>query len=688
MSEESEPFTIDEICEAIVEAFEEQKDDPISLVTTIDMYGEDVNSNYTTDEKAQYLETLLEQLQKNPAVVEKIGWDLPRGLLAFYSTKNIPYFKNLKSSRICLAVMKSFNEIALSGNARQCILSCTEILSELNIKEISQKTKDEPEGSSTYAEYKEQMYSKGKENVHELQLAVLDRDPVEFIVGLEVYSLFELLGTALKRVNTLYPSKYLSMTIAAMMQFFRSNLADISDFNFMLRRAYTFCRNYIPANPPSTLTEEEQKMSREELKKIIENDHALQGKLLRTFSIATLALFTRMTNMCADINYFCELTHQKATLNEFYGELSELKGRYFQLAFSYDVDLKSEFIKLIEESKNLYKHLPSDNKFKDKQSYSNFKSDIYKLSFNYQLQKIGKQTKLEMDPYGLFILSGICYTETQKHLLADISIKDTLYLYLRFVSPSLFSDLFKNRAAETTAQYWIWVAITNSSIKDLKDELKTIPSYVCTSVLQLLLATNYKTVNEQFRMIYFTLITRLLCLLPEDTSFQFVNDILSDNASTPMAKSIVLCMFKDLLVRTWADPTSETDVKDMTKNVAEINLNNTNDNDKKVNQQESKDKLPKSKAYLTLNEERRKIILDTVLHTIKGISKYMDKDGYLLLILNYINFMNSLSNSWEKSQLKEINETLTEVLEKTDIQQKSVLDKIVTANNKLYEICK
>lgn len=682
---ETDTLTIDEICANLQDAFATEKDDPVSLVTYIDMYGEDVNQNYTVQDKAKFCETLQKLLVENPDVVRIIGWDLPKTLLSFLSPQNVPHFFALRSSKICIAVLKCFNEIAMNGDSKQCILTSIEILSDFSVKQVREECGNEPD-ESLWIEVKrviDQENPAGFEHlqfksIDDIKKSALDRDPVEFILGLKIYAIFELLGTSLKMVNTLHPSKYLSLTITALLKFFKSNIKDFTDVNFMLRRVFTFCRNYYPAGPPTILTDEEKRLSEEQLAEMISRDQAIQGKLLKTFVVSALAMLISPSNIFADIEYFCKLTNKQTTFNEYYIELSELKSRYYNLILSYDVDLKLEFNRLVEESRKLYSRLPMENTFKDKQKLAIFQNNVMKLACNYRLKKLSYQKQLDLDSTGVFILSGVYYTETHKHIISNMNIKDAMFLFMMYVTPSLFCEVFKNKATETTAQYWLLVALTNAPTNVIKKDAKEIPSYISISVLNLLLSFSYTATNEKFRMIYFTIITRLLCLLPEQISFQFINETLSNSDITTIPKSVVITMLRDLMTRTHNNMMEYTnnnkkqsDVDKLTKELSDVNISNDNN-------------VPT--PYIILNDERKSSLITIILNTIKDIPKRKNEDGYYLLILNYLSFLDGTKDKWDESDLKNINKTLTGTLKENEILDAKLSDKINKLNESLCNV--
>lgn len=137
---------IDTICANLVRAFDEQKEDYLSLITIIDLYATQVNQKGSLKDKEQFLSTLLETLEKNRNIIVQIGWDLPKPLLEFISIENIDMLQPLFQSKVLSMVMKSFNEIALNGNAKECFFTGCECLGNLKLNGGSDNETGDEEG--------------------------------------------------------------------------------------------------------------------------------------------------------------------------------------------------------------------------------------------------------------------------------------------------------------------------------------------------------------------------------------------------------------------------------------------------------------------------------------------------------------------------------------------------------------
>lgn len=631
---------IDTICENLQKAFTEQKDDPVTLATIIDMYIAQVNDEADNKDKIKFLTSLLDQLKTSPEIVSEIGWDLPRGLLKFYNKKNIEVDAKLNSNPLVGLVMRCFSEVALSGNPKECLLAGCEILSELTTAGINEQLledQSEQEGEDNKGE-------KTKEDAKRIPESQL-RDPVEFFLYLNSYVLFELIQTALKRIASLYPSKFLGMAVSAIYKFVNNNIDDVYNTAFMLRRIYTFCRGYIPPEIPKQLLEN-TKLEKEELQKVTEDESLLQGRLLR--SLCTFAVDKCLKNKPSrlDLEYFHHLRNTEFQLLESDEELVSIAKRFYQLMFSFDLDIKEQFLSYIDETKGIYKALPAESEVPNDEAKRAIGQVVYQLSYTYQLQKLTKLKHLELDSNGIFVLSGIHYQETQKHLYPEISIKDAVYLYIRCTTPSLFSNTYNNQYVGGTARYWVWVAITNNNIRKLREDLSELPSYIRIVFLQMVLIQSCNQPNEKTRMISFTLLTRIMCLMPENTSFEFVVDTLLTCPFTH-AKIAVLGILKDLMLRNCQSKQS------LEEQFSNMKLESKDSNEDGTSK--SPPSLP-PRPYIDINEDRMASIHSAAMITFHD-SKTKGKERHIL-ILNFLNFFNSLSQKWDKILLKQVHKEI------------------------------
>lgn len=655
--------SIETICDNLEKAFTDQKDDPVSLVTIIDMYNDQVNTEYTKEERVQYLKKLYSVLSENPDVVSEIGWDLPKGLLKFHSLENLLPHQGLRNNAIVVTIMNCFHEIALHGNPKECLLTGCQLLSDLSVEELAQEVED-------YNTAKEAEGSK-EVSAEESEFGVELQNPVEYLLGLNSYVLFELIQSVLRRIQSLYPSKFLGMAVSAICKFLRSNIDSIDNTAFVLRRIFTFCKNYTPMQVPLD-SEIIGELDKKELASIADDEAALQGKVLRSLSTFAIGYCLKNKQLRIDVRYYSSFAGGQLNEVPYMKEVVEVCSRFYQLAYSFDIDIKEEFVNLLKETKNIYRSLPSESDIANDEANRAIGQVVYQLSYTYQLQKLTKPEGLELDPLGILVLSGLHYLQTKQHLSSEISVQDAIYLYIRCSTPALFSALFSSKVAEEVSRYWLWVSITNTSYKVLKKQLSEIPSYISSVFLQMMLLTTCNQTNEQARMINFTLLTRIMCLMPEETTFSFTLDTL---LTCPYVKPkiCILGILKDLMLKT-RQCKQEQDISTQLKDLKIKESSSVGVNEPPA--------LP-PREFVSINDDRMASLHSVALIAITKAAEEKANKEDLILLQNYLNFFAALRNKWDKSLLKAINEEVGGHFDVNESETTPEIGFIIIANETL-----
>ena len=185
-------------------------------------------------------------------------------------------------------------------------------LSELTVEPVMENETEEEEGG------KDNKKTDGDETPTDLNSSdYIERDLTEFIPSLKVYAIFQLLNSTLGRIITLYPSKFLNMAISAIMKFMATNINDIADVTFLLRRIHEFCNNYDVHAPDRKLIDGSD-LNDEEIKKLTDDEFDLQNKLIKELFCSALSICLKNQPTTFDVKYFESLTHQKFEESEHY----------------------------------------------------------------------------------------------------------------------------------------------------------------------------------------------------------------------------------------------------------------------------------------------------------------------------------------------------------------------------------
>ena len=656
----SEP--IEEICDILKQAFDEQQDDLVSLMTVIDMYGTQISTvtnQYSTLDKETYLETL-NTLLTDP-IISEIGWDLPKLLLSFIGTENINFDIRLSENKLISILMKFFNRIALVGNGKECLLSGCELLSDLKI--------DNHDEDDTLTSIEDKIYKPLNAN--------------EFIPDLELHILFQLIIGCIQRIDTIYPSKFLAQVINAINDFTRNNIDSINDTNFLLRRVYDFCISYNRIqNNREHYKDDSGETTEEEMDKIYHDEIHLETKLIVHFITYTLNLGFKNKNIPFDLNYINDITETSEESTEIIDpETKDICSKYYLLSIIYDIDLVKEMQNYLDESRSIYERA-IENFTKQDQSNSDDKEKIsqfiYELSYAFSMQKGLNETKLPMDPYGILILSGIFYIEeNQKCLIPELNVTDAIYLYLRSVSASLYSDRYHNKTSESVIKYWLWSTITSKSTIELRDQLTRVPDLIMTVFLQLLLLKTCTQNNEKVRSSSFTLLSRILCLISENIAFDYILDTLL-MCPYITARCNILSILKTMMTKpmlTTATHTTET----ITKELSSLHLNKNESN------AIAPPKLPPRRPYILVNEDRMAALHSIVMMTLETVEKDMNNNVQLTLLLCYMNFFVSLRDKWDITLLTSLHDKVSETFNSDTEETLPEIGFIKLANDTLQE---
>ncbi|CCF59262.1 hypothetical protein KAFR_0G02280 [Kazachstania africana CBS 2517] len=608
-----------QFCEDLVDAFKTQKEDPVELLTTIGILSEQVNENCRRLEKRQFIITLLEELERNPVVVEKIGWDLCGELMTFLDPRNINVSQPLRSSPIIPHVMRCFNVVALHGNPKQVLLTACELLSNLTFEEEDKAARD-AEKTKTEKDREDDAIADPNADLSE---HVLEREPADFFIGIKMHILFELISTSMKRLSTLYPSKYLGVAVSAIESFITNNGSSIDDPNVLLRRVYNICRSYEPPELPEDALKN-SKLSKEEIERLSEDETILQNKLLRRLCTFAAGECTKDVNVRAEPEYFAAITKTNSIENsKFYTDLIALQSRLFNLSLAFDIDIESEFTNCIKESKRIYHALPKESEVTNKEAKQVIGQAVFKLSYTYQVQKLAHEMDVQLDPAGVLALATFYYSEYKEPLIKELPIEDSIFLYLRFVTPYFFVPKnLKNKTVESSARFWLWVSLTQNSIDTLRKQLSQLQSFIVHTLLKTLLLRNCNEGNDRLRMMTFTLITRILCLLPEESAFEFIVDTL-ESFPFPHGKSYMLVIFKDLILNKCP---FDHAVNELTSKLSNLTISNSKE----------------SRSFINLDNEKVLQVQKLAITAIENANATTAKQTDINLVSNYLGFFSSL----------------------------------------------
>lgn len=493
--------------------------DFLSYSTVIDIYLSDP-TKYEYAEREELLQTLLDVLNENPKLTYEIGWDLPQ-LVVLYVELNFAFDLPLRSSPCTVKVFKIFECLAKHGNPKELFLKACELLSELNVNDNS-----------------------NTDDTEEIREKFFD---------LKLYCILELINSNLKKIETLYPSKFLAMFMTAFLnclhQFFKTNV--VEDTEFIFKRIYSIIRNYDTMPLPKEI-----ELSDKELRKIVADENALQRKILISFITNAATVIGRTWSSNRSVLYFKNFCNKPIV----HDQNLLIIDRFHELCFSFDIDLNTMFKDFIVDSHTLF------HKFDLKKSTDDLIGDIFEtLVVDYQenllTSIVNKDAReLQISKLGCLIYH-YSYPLERSEFPLSITFNDALVLTLRLIVPMMVNPAFMSSSLKDIVVYWSWYTIEKliHEGKNISLEISSIPKVFLITYFQcILFIISSDNSSKYFRYTSLTLLTRILILTPEQISYEFLKDCLSNFPSISM-KSAIVGILKELLTK---DKIDEKPVKE------------------------------------------------------------------------------------------------------------------------------
>lgn len=558
-----EDVEFDKILAALDLAAEDAKKsgDFLSYSTVLDIYLSD-HTRYSYEEREQLLAQLLAVLTSDATIAREIGWDVPSVVLP-YLDSSFDMRQPIRTAPCVYTVMKIFEVLAHDGNPKELFLKATELLGTLKVA---------PDANRSNA--------------------------VKFY-DIKLYCLFELITSCLRRIETMYPLRFLGMTVTAFINTVHLNpIANMEDATFMWKRMYAFVRNY--TRPPMPT---DSGMSPEELESVVRDEDYLQRKLLTAFLTECVSKILRQRVLGCSAGYFNLLDLEKLRKFEFTLNIPVVE-RMYELAQLLDMDLDSRFEEFVASSEKLvYSRKPpgsssedtlkadlrsprallntpkgeleapegsSEQKTATKSQNSKVASspddvgDLFEaLVVDYQnvfahTLVDNKANTVTDSLAGVLILYSYAVVANEKFTV-EMSPRQAIALGLRVIVPGLVHSGFSNRSLHDLAIFWSWYALqTAPSQKSIEVELAAVPSSVLRSYFQAILFVMLASSSGlYFRYVCLTLLTRYLCLCPEGVCYDFIMDSLRE-CPYESVKVALVGVFKELVTQDRTDADSDT----------------------------------------------------------------------------------------------------------------------------------
>lgn len=569
--------------------------DFLSYSTVLDMYMSDPEK-FTKEEREQLLNHLLEILKADHDLVYEIGWDLPALVVPFLES-NYEFNARLRMAPCVWTVLKIFEVLALHGNPKELFLKSTELLSTLR----------EDDARSDDAYYRMKFYD------------------------VKLYCIFELVDSCLRRIHTLYPSRFLGMTVASFINSLYVNpVANFEEAQFRWKRVYTFARNY--QRPPLP---EKIDVSQEELEKINADEDFLQRKLLTGLVTESLNMAMKLTTIGFATDFFDYL--QSLSGKSYESELdAQALDRLYELALSFDIEVGAVFKKFVEESSELVDLLMLEGKNDDELQGHLFEKLVVSFQKDMANSLVNNEANNVQDSIGGALVLFTYAVENAKDMTkVALPFRDIIGLALRLVVPGMIHSSFINKGYNDMVVFWSWYSIHQATLQktNLSLELSKIPKLLLQSYFQVLLFILITSrTSPELRFTTLTLLTKVLAHAPEETSYSFLIDSLRECPYENL-KTALVGVLKELVFK------QKTDFEDLSDKLEKASIN---DKDAPARPPPlPKRNSSRSTRYITLTQERVDELLDIIRSSIEDtlISDELINENAFPTLVALLNFL-------------------------------------------------
>lgn len=556
-------------------------------------------------EKCTLLRGLEDILEANLDIVEEIGWDLPELFLNFFDLEG-DFEDGIARNEAVKLTMHGFEIVAKNGNAKEVFIKTIELLDGLN-------------------------YSRN------------DTGKTDTILDLQIYALVELMSSCLKRINTIYPSKFLAMALGCLLKCYGRYVEHSEHPRFFIRRLYAFARDYIPPLKPTDYLET-HKITQREAQSIDDDENYLQRVLLQSFLTNITGMGMKHGSLLLSMRAFHDIKlksvglqpfpHQRG--DELVDSTLDCFGRILTLAWSFDMDIVEEYKKMKEDSLNLLSRIDSSKSDDDKIQ------DVLKLSVGEKVKSMftSNSKTLPRSDTGLLCLTVLHHFENQ--LVPEMTVQEAVALHIRHLAPGLLSPEFQSNGALDFVLFCDWSVINETS----PEEMAKIPHYQMILFLQTLVFYSATQENSLVRMSLFTFLVRVLSLVSESVAYNFLVDTLA-TAPYENAKAAMINILKDLCLRV------RPDVDSLSERLSESTLDGK--------EKQRAPELP-PRRYIQLTSERIDDIYTLVRECIEEtLGGEAVETGAFTTLLGYLNFLIGVKALFPKSKIQEL-VTITEDL--------------------------
>lgn len=503
--------------DAVIQVLQQAAEDAIELQdwllysTVVDYYLGD-REKHTAKEQEQLLECVVASLASHKELVYNVGWDIP-ALLVAYIDQDREEPSPLRTLPCLPQVMKGFEVLALQGNHKELLLKGCELMTSVKIEDNFRV------GEGAQKEYYQ----------------------------IKMHCLIELVSTSLWHIQTLYPSRFLTMAVTAFFNVIDYSKHDAAIRSFMMKRAYSFARDY--AAPTVDLVPD---LSPKELAKIKDDETYLQRKLLRGFVTQSFRILASCFSFDMSGDYAAYLASGSTTEDWFQVHLRyPAFSRTAELVLAFDVDLHAKMAEYVAASHALLDRATVEPAADQDEAtaviFQAVLSDYESTISSSMLDSSGEKLQDSMDGCLLLYSFLQCSRNTCDEINIDFS--DALVSTIRLTVPGMLNRNYINFGLQDMHVFWMWVALHKQPPQLLHKEVSDVLTTLLKVYYQCLLFTALtQWANSSVRSATLTLFAKLMAHTDETVAWDFIHDTLA-NFPQETVKGAVIGVLKELLTK-------------------------------------------------------------------------------------------------------------------------------------------
>ncbi|KAA8910188.1 hypothetical protein TRICI_004206 [Trichomonascus ciferrii] len=535
-------------------------------------------------------------------MVYEIGWDLPGLLLNYIVIKNGR--GPLRAEPTVTLVMEIFSLLAKNGNPKELYLKAIESLAGLDV-ELKLSEEFEATGSPADEDYAN-----------------------ESVLICQFYAVFELMQSSMAKIKTKYPSRFLATSTNALLSF--AALA-YDRFSWrgkliIMRRLFTFARDFAMDSDEAELAETEISYQQQLLRSYL--TWVADICLHRVCALWSEQIFFEMKSRFTETKTKYELSANAASL-------SECLERLYQLALSFDMSLKSEFLKLVKAPEQILEDDLVETEAKEDEVTNPFakpsKEGII-LLYTQEFFKERPDTGAEID---FETMASFVITMLQREDgTAPLGIVDSVIFWL----------------------LWSSKAVTKEQVQNM-DATK-----FCTLVQSVMMVAATPVAQMRSPAVFYSLATRLLYLQKDEITLDFMIDTLEYCPFENVCDATVR-LLKDFILRKRPSiccqsvESLEDDIKNLS--VEDNNNSSSNNND--------------NKPRLALKEDKKAKIKELILNVLDAVETEGIFSEQFQILLSWLNFVTVIETDQEF--LKKVVQRVDGIRNENDQQKDEVSDR-------------